>query len=92
VECPPWRPTVPPGTGRCQGRRSRRTNRHRAAHQRIPPRCLHDVATDTAVAALPSVVAVAVAVGLHLWRRNALVGIPAGTVVHVALASGWWTG
>jgi hypothetical protein len=23
---------------------------------------------------------------------NALVGILAGTVVHVALASGWWTG
>jgi branched-subunit amino acid transport protein AzlD len=44
------------------------------------------------VAALPSVVAVAVAVGLHLWRRNALVGIPADTVVHVALVSGWWTG
>ena len=85
AHCPAGHRTLP-------GTQVPRTNRHRAAHQRIPPRCLHDVATDTAVAALPSVVAVAVAVGLHLWRRDALVGIPAGTVVHVALVSGWWTG
>ena len=37
------------------------------------------------MAALPSVVAVAV--GLHLWRRNALISIPVGTAVHVALAT-----
>ncbi|MGY1759894.1 branched-chain amino acid transporter permease [Geodermatophilus sp. SYSU D00779] len=48
---------------------------------------LRDVPTDGAVAALPFVVAVAVTVGLHLWRRNALVSILAGTVVHVALAT-----
>jgi branched-subunit amino acid transport protein AzlD len=33
------------------------------------------------------VAAVAVAVGLHLWRRNALVSILVGTAVHVALAT-----
>jgi branched-subunit amino acid transport protein AzlD len=48
---------------------------------------LRDVPTDSAVAALPFVVAVAVTVGLHLWRRNALVSILAGTAVHVALAT-----
>ncbi|SDM47963.1 Branched-chain amino acid transport protein AzlD [Geodermatophilus siccatus] len=48
---------------------------------------LRDVPTDSAVAALPFVVAVAVTVGLHLWRRNALVSILVGTVVHVALAT-----
>jgi branched-subunit amino acid transport protein AzlD len=32
-------------------------------------------------------VAVAVTVGLHLWRRNALVSIRTGTAVHVVLAT-----
>lgn len=31
--------------------------------------------------------ALAVTVGLHLWRRNALLSVLGGTVVHVALAS-----
>ncbi len=48
---------------------------------------LRDVPTDTALAALPYVAAVAVTVGLHLWRRNALVSILVGTAVHVALAT-----
>ena len=48
---------------------------------------LRDVPTDTALAALPFVVAVTVTVGLHLWRRNALISILAGTAVHVALAT-----
>ena len=38
-------------------------------------------------AALPFVAAVAVTVGLHLWRHNALISILAGTAVHVALAT-----
>ncbi|MGY1633767.1 branched-chain amino acid transporter permease [Geodermatophilus sp. SYSU D01186] len=48
---------------------------------------LRDVPTTTGTAALPFVVAVAVTVGLHLWRRNALVSILTGTVVHVVLAT-----
>ncbi len=48
---------------------------------------LRDVPTDTALAALPYVAAVAVTVGLHLRRRNALVSILVGTAVHVALAT-----
>ncbi len=48
---------------------------------------LRDVPTTSVPAALPLAVAVAVTVGLHLWRRNALLSILAGTVVHVALAT-----
>ena len=48
---------------------------------------LRDVPTASAVDALPFAAAVAVTVGLHLWRRNALVSILAGTALHVALAA-----
>jgi branched-subunit amino acid transport protein AzlD len=48
---------------------------------------LRDIPTTTPMAALPIVAAVTVTVGLHLWRRNALVSILAGTAVHVALAT-----
>jgi len=37
--------------------------------------------------ALPDIVAVAVTVGLHLWRRNAVLSILGGTAIHVALAT-----
>ena len=47
---------------------------------------LRDVPT-TAPAALPFVAAVAVTVGLHLWRRNALLSILVGSALHVALAT-----
>jgi branched-subunit amino acid transport protein AzlD len=46
------------------------------------------VPTTSVPEALPFAVAVAVTGGLHLWRRNALLSILAGTVVHVALATG----
>jgi branched-subunit amino acid transport protein AzlD len=36
---------------------------------------------------LAPLLALAVTIGLHLWRRNALVSILAGTTVHVVLAS-----
>ena len=39
------------------------------------------------MAALPFVAAITVTVGLHLWRRHALLSIAAGTAVHVALAT-----
>ncbi|MFK0290227.1 branched-chain amino acid transporter permease [Streptomyces sp. NPDC090442] len=37
--------------------------------------------------ALAPLAALAVTIGLHLWRRNALLSILGGTAVHVALAS-----
>lgn len=37
--------------------------------------------------AWPTVVALVVTVGVHLWRRNVLLSIVGGTAVHVALAS-----
>jgi branched-subunit amino acid transport protein AzlD len=36
--------------------------------------------------AVAPLAALAVTVGLHLWRRNALLSILAGTAVHVTLA------
>ncbi len=36
---------------------------------------------------LPTGLALAVTIGLHLWRRNAVLSIFCGTAVHVALAS-----
>jgi branched-subunit amino acid transport protein AzlD len=48
--------------------------------------CLRDLPVTPSRAAAP-LTALAVTVGLHLWRRNALLSILAGTAVHVALAS-----
>ncbi|MET8468181.1 AzlD domain-containing protein [Streptomyces sp. NPDC006422] len=48
--------------------------------------CLRDLHVTKAGAAAP-LAALAVTVGLHLWRRNALLSILGGTSVHVLLAS-----
>ncbi|MFJ4185271.1 branched-chain amino acid transporter permease [Kitasatospora sp. NPDC089509] len=48
--------------------------------------CLHDLPVTEARAAVP-LAALAVTIGLHLWRRNALLSILGGTVTHVILAS-----
>ncbi|MEU4148799.1 AzlD domain-containing protein [Streptomyces sp. NPDC026659] len=48
--------------------------------------CLPDLSLPHA-RSLTSLTALAVTVGLHLWRRNALLSILGGTAVHVALAS-----
>ncbi|MFE0170797.1 branched-chain amino acid transporter permease [Streptomyces sp. NPDC059002] len=48
--------------------------------------CLRDLPL-TQPRALAPVAALAVTVGLHLWRRNALLSILGGTAVHVILAS-----
>ncbi|MEU6446692.1 MULTISPECIES: AzlD domain-containing protein [unclassified Streptomyces] len=48
--------------------------------------CLRDV-PSTEPRALAPVAALAVTVGLHLWRRNALLSILAGTATHVLLVS-----
>ncbi|MER7406937.1 hypothetical protein ABT373_31800 [Streptomyces sp. NPDC000070] len=46
---------------------------------------LRDLPVTQSRAAAP-LTALAGTVGLHLWRRNALLSILAGTAVHVALA------
>ncbi|GED89895.1 branched-chain amino acid transporter permease [Streptomyces sp. 6-11-2] len=48
--------------------------------------CLHDLPVTEARAAAP-LMALAVTIGLHLWRRNALLSILGGTTAHVILAS-----
>ncbi|GAA4676487.1 branched-chain amino acid transporter permease [Streptomyces buecherae] len=48
--------------------------------------CLHDLPVTEARATAP-LVALAVTVGLHLWRRTALLSILGGTATHVILAS-----
>ncbi|MEV5007375.1 branched-chain amino acid transporter permease [Streptomyces sp. NPDC093064] len=53
--------------------------------------CLRDVPLTQSRAAAP-LAALAVTVGLHLWRRNALLSILGGTVVSVALASSLFAG
>ncbi|MFE7711844.1 branched-chain amino acid transporter permease [Streptomyces sp. NPDC057486] len=48
--------------------------------------CLRDL-HPTEVRAIAPPAALAVTIGLHLWRRNALLSILGGTTVHVVLAS-----
>ncbi|MGN5381829.1 branched-chain amino acid ABC transporter [Streptomyces sp. MUSC 14] len=48
--------------------------------------CLRDLPV-TRTAVLAPLAALAVTVGVHLWRRNAPLSILAGTAVNVALAS-----
>ncbi len=48
--------------------------------------CLRDLPVTESRATAPAA-ALAVTVGLHLWRRNALLSILAGTAVHVTPAS-----
>lgn len=48
--------------------------------------CLRDLPLSQPSALAP-LAALAVTVGLHLWRRNALLSILGGTAVHVVLAS-----
>ena len=38
---------------------------------------------------IPAAVALAVTIGLHLWRGNMILSLLVGTVTHVALASLW---
>ncbi|WP_406405135.1 branched-chain amino acid transporter permease [Streptomyces sp. NBC_01643] len=48
--------------------------------------CLRDLPLTESHALAP-IAGLAVTLGLHLWRRNALLSILGGTTVHVALAS-----
>ena len=47
--------------------------------------CLKGVSLTTAPYGIPELIGVAVTAGLHLWRRNTLLSIAAGTVVYMVL-------
>nr|WP_122012732.1 branched-chain amino acid transporter permease [Maliibacterium massiliense] len=47
--------------------------------------CLKDVRLDAAPFGLPELIAIAVVVGLHVWKRNTLLSIGAGTVLYMVL-------
>jgi branched-subunit amino acid transport protein AzlD len=49
--------------------------------------CLRDVPQAAPAQMASPLLALAVTIGLHLWRRNALLSILGGTAVHVALVS-----
>lgn len=48
---------------------------------------LKDVSLGTGWHGLPELIALAVTVALHLWRRNALLSILGGTALYVALVN-----
>lgn len=48
---------------------------------------LHDVTLDRRPYGLPEGAALLVTVGLHIWRRNGVLGILAGTAVYVLLVN-----
>lgn len=47
--------------------------------------CLKDVSITEAPYGLPELIAGAIVVGMHLWKRNTLVSIVAGTVGYMLL-------
>lgn len=47
--------------------------------------CLRNVSLITAPYGIPELVASAVVIGLHLWKKNTLLSIAAGTVVYMFL-------
>ena len=47
--------------------------------------CLRNVDIAAAPHGLPELIALAVVTGLHLWKRNVLLSIGAGTVVYMVL-------
>lgn len=47
--------------------------------------CLKDTAVFTAPHGLPELIAVAVVAGLHIWKRNNLLSIGAGTVLYMVI-------
>jgi branched-subunit amino acid transport protein AzlD len=49
--------------------------------------CLRNLPLTAPAHLLAPLLALAVTIGLHLWRRSALLSILAGTTVHVILAS-----
>ena len=47
--------------------------------------CVKDVSITAAPHGIPELIAGAIVVGLHLWKRNTLLSIVAGTVVYMLL-------
>lgn len=47
--------------------------------------CLRGTIFTTAGGFLPQIIAVAITAGLHLWKRNTLISVFAGTVVYMCL-------
>ena len=47
--------------------------------------CLRNVTPLTGSHALPELIAIAVTIGLHLWKRQTLLSIAGGTVVYMLL-------
>ena len=47
--------------------------------------CLKDVSITAAPHGIPELIAGAVVVGLHLWKKNTLLSIVSGTVVYMLL-------
>ena len=47
--------------------------------------CLKDISVTATPYGLPELIAIAVTVLLHLWRRNVLLSIGAGTVLYMVL-------
>lgn len=47
--------------------------------------CLRDVTFSSVRGYLPQIIASAVVVGLHAWKRNTLLSIVSGTVTYMAL-------
>ncbi|MFJ7971851.1 branched-chain amino acid transporter permease [Psychrobacillus sp. NPDC096389] len=47
--------------------------------------CLKDVTLFTGSHGIPELFAVAIVTGLHLWKRNMLLSIAAGTIVYMLL-------
>ena len=49
---------------------------------------LKDVSVTAAPHGIPEAIAIAVVAGLHLWKRNVLLSIAAGTVIYMVLVQG----
>lgn len=47
--------------------------------------CLKDVSITEASHGLPELIACSAVVGLHLWKKNTLLSITAGTVAYMLL-------
>jgi branched-subunit amino acid transport protein AzlD len=47
--------------------------------------CLRGISLTAAPYGIPELIGVAVTASLHLWRRNTLLSIAAGTVVYMVL-------
>ena len=47
--------------------------------------CLKNVSITSGSRGLPELTAIAVTVGLHLWKRQALLSIAVGTIAHMLL-------